>query len=359
MTLPVPLPHLSTLRPYQAAGSSRVLYNLSANEACLGPSPVAVDAATQAARSLGTYPEGSALALRTAIGQRYDLDPDQIICGAGSEELIALIVQAYAAPGDEVLFTQYGFIKYELAARAQGAVPVRAPEQAFTADVNALLAKVGRSTRIVFLANPNNPTGTCIDDTEVRQLRAGLRADILLVIDAAYAEFVESDDYSDGLQIARETQNTLALRTFSKIHGLAGLRCGWGFGDRALIDNLHKVRGAFNVNAVAQAAAAAAIQDGAHEERARAHNIQEMTWLTGRLTDAGISFIPSVCNFVVVRFSSADQCQAALRELAEERVLAMPLNGYGLPDALRITLGTRAANEAVLTALSRAHHAST
>jgi histidinol-phosphate aminotransferase len=355
----MPRPQLSTLRPYQAAASSGILHNLSANEACLGPSPAAVSAAAQAISSLAPYPDGGALALRTAIGQRYDLDPESIICGAGSEELIALIVQAYAAPDDEVLFTQYGFIKYELAARAQGAIPVRAPEQAFTADVDALLAKVSPRTRIVFLANPNNPTGTCIDDAEVRRLRAGLRADILLVIDAAYAEFVESSDYSDGLQIARESQNTLALRTFSKIHGLAGLRCGWGFGARALIDSLHKVRGAFNVNAVAQAAAAAAIQDAAHEKRARTHNTQERTWLTGRFADAGISFIPSVCNVLVVRFSGADRCQAALHELAEERVLAMPLTGYGLSDSLRITLGTRAANEAVLNALLRAHHAST
>lgn len=355
----MPQSHLSTLRPYQAAASYGMRHNLSANEACLGPSPAAVRAAAQAAQSLATYPDGSARALRMAIAQRYDLDPDQIVCGTGSEELIALIVQAYAAPGDEVLFTQYGFIKYELAARAQGAVPVRAPEQAFTADVDALLAKVGPRTRIVFLANPNNPTGTCIEDAEVRRLRAGLPADILLVIDAAYAEFVESGDYRDGLQIARETHNTLALRTFSKIHGLAGLRCGWGAGARALIDSLHKVRGAFNVSAVAQAAAAAAIQDEAHEHRARSHNTQEMTWLTGRFTAAGIAFVPSVCNFVVVRFSSAHRCQNALRELAEERVLAMPLSGYGLHDALRITLGTRAANQAVLTALSRAHHAST
>jgi histidinol-phosphate aminotransferase len=351
---PVARPHLDSLRPrpYRAASGIVPKYNLSANEACLGASPAAIAAAVTATQSLDRYPDGSALALRTAISNRYGLHLEHIICGAGSEELISLIVQAYAAPDDEVLFSQYGFIKYELAARAYGAVPVRAPETAFTADVDALLGAVTARTRIVFLANPNNPTGTYLPEGEVRRLRNGLRTDIVLVIDAAYAEFVEREDYSDGCALARETGNTLALRTFSKIHGLAGLRCGWGYGAPALIDTLHKVRGAFNVSTPAQFAAVAAIGDLAHERQAREHNTHWLAWLSAQLDAAGFDVIPSVCNFLVVRFRDELACQAGVNALATQGVLAMTLAGYGLAQSMRITIGTQAANHAVVTALT-------
>jgi histidinol-phosphate aminotransferase len=303
---------------------------------------------------LERYPDGGCSALRQAISERYGLEADRIVCGAGSEELISLIVQAYAAPDDEVLFSQYGFIKYELAARAYGAVPVRGAEMDFTADVDALLGAVTPRTRIVFLANPNNPTGTYIGDAEVRRLRAGLREDIVLVVDAAYAEYVICDDYRDGLDLARETPNTLSLRTFSKIHGLAGLRVGWGYGAAALIETLHKVRGAFNVGAVGQTAAAAAIADTAHERRAREHNLHWLPWLSRQLEALGLDVIPSVCNFLVVRFRDANAFQAGIESLARHGVLATPLGGYGLPQALRITVGTAQANEAVVHAMKEA-----
>lgn len=353
MTLPAPRPNLRELRPYQAAGGFEPTHNLSANESCLGASPAAIDAAAAATRQLERYPDGGCSALRQALVERYEVDAGCIVCGAGSEELISLIVQAYAAPGDEVLFSQYGFIKYELAARAYGAVPVRAPETAFTADVDALLAAATPRTRIVFLANPNNPTGTFIDAAEVRRLRAGLREDILLVIDAAYAEYVTRDDYDDGIDLARETMNTLALRTFSKIHGLAALRMGWGYGAPALIETLHKVRGAFNVNAVAQAAATAAIGDLDHERRAREHNDRWLPWLSQQLTALELDVIPSVCNFVAVRFADAEACRAGVDALARRGVLVTPLAGYGLPETLRVTVGTEQANEAVVDALKK------
>ena len=352
VTLPRPRPNLEPLRPYNAASSIGARHNLSANEACLGASPAAVEAAKAALQWADRYPDGSASALRAAIAGRLRLDPERIVCGAGSEELISLVVQAYCAPDDEVLFSQYGFIKYELAARAHGANPVRASEAAFTADVDALLRAVTPRTRVLFLANPNNPTGTCLPDSEVRRLRGGLREDIVLVVDAAYAEFVERPDYSDGLALAGETGNTIALRTFSKIHGLAALRCGWGYAARDLVDTLHKVRGAFNVSSVAQAAAAAAIADEAHVRRAREHNTKWLAWLSDRLRHAGLEVIPSVCNFLVVRFQDAAACQAALEALGRHSVLAMPLAGYGLPEALRITIGTEPANRAVAEALT-------
>jgi histidinol-phosphate aminotransferase len=352
VTLPRARPSLDSLLAYKAVPGRGLPFNLSANEACLGPSPAAIAAALAAARSLDRYPDGSAGRLRAAIAARYAIDEDRIVCGAGSEELISLIVQAYAEPGDEVLFTQYGFIKYELAARAYGAQPVRAPETRFCADVDALLQAVTPRTRILFLANPNNPTGTCLPDYEVRRLRAALREDIILVVDAAYAEFVERTDYGDGLVLAGETANTIALRTFSKIHGLAALRCGWGYGAIDLVDSLHKVRGAFNVNSIAQAAAAAAIGDVAHMQKAREHNSRWLTWLSGNLSDAGFEIVPSVCNFVVVRFEDAAACQAAMAALAARGVLAMPLTGYGLSEALRVSIGIEPANRAVVRALT-------
>lgn len=353
MSLPHARPSLDPLRPYLAANSAGVVHNLSANEACLGPSPHAVAAAIASTRTVDRYPDGSAAELRSAIARRYGLDADRIVCSAGSEELISLIIQAYVAPDEEVLFSQYGFIKYELAARACGARPVRAAEQAFTADVDALLRAVTPLTRVLFLANPNNPTGTCLAASEVRRLRAGLREDIVLIIDAAYAEFVERSDYSDGLALATETVNTIALRTFSKIHGLAGLRCGWGYGARELVDTLHKVRGAFNVGTVAQAAAVAAIEDRAHVQRAREHNTLWLAWLTDRLTSAGCEVIPSVCNFLVVRFHDAAACSVATSALRANSVLAMPLTGYGLPEAVRISIGTEQANQAVAEAMTQ------
>jgi histidinol-phosphate aminotransferase len=352
MSPPTPRAGLAPLKPYKAVPADGAPYNLSANEACLGASPSALAAAATAARTADRYPDGSASALRRAIADRYGLDAERVVCGAGSEELISLVVQAYAQPGDEVLFSQYGFIKYELAARAHEAIPVRAPETDYRASVDALLQAVTPRTRVLFLANPNNPTGTFLADAEVRRLRAGLRPDVLLVIDAAYAEFVETPDYADGLALASVGCNTLALRTFSKIHGLAGLRCGWGYGPAEIVDTLHKVRGAFNVSAVAQAAAAASVSDVRHERQAREHNTQWLAWLTGQLTRAGLSVVPSVCNFLVVVFADAQACRDANASLVRHGVLAMPLTGYGLPQAMRITIGTEAANRAVARALT-------
>lgn len=351
MAFPAPLPHLASLRPYKAAASDGVLFNLSANEGCLGPTLKAQEAARDAARSLDSYPDGSASALRAAIGARYALDPAHVVCSAGAEELISLVVQAYAAPGDEVLFSQYGFIKYELATRACGATPVRAPERDFTADADALLAAVTGRTRILFLANPNNPTGTYISSNELLRLREGLREDVLLVVDAAYAEYVEEEDYCDGLALAASTSNTLVLRTFSKIHGLAALRCGWGYGAAGIVGALHKVRGAFNISAPAQAAASVAVADFMHEQHARAHNTCCRAWLQERLVKSGLRVIPSVCNFLTVFFEDAHSRRDAVAALAQRGVLVLQLTGYGLPNALRITIGKEDANRAVVDAL--------
>jgi len=354
MTLPRALAHLDALRAYQAAGGFSPLHNLSANEACLGASEAAAQALRGNVDAPFQYPDGSCTALREAIAARYSLKEQQVICTAGSEELISLIVQAFVAPEEEVLFSQYGFIKYDLAARAYGAKPVRATEKAFTADVDSLLAAVSAATRVLFLANPNNPTGTLLPGGELRRLRDGLRPDILLVVDAAYAEYVDDEQYDDGLTLADSTSNTLMLRTFSKIHGLAALRCGWGYGALELINVLNKVRGAFNVSTPAQVAATAAIQDLVHEARAREHNLKWREWLAAQLSDAGYQVCPSATNFLMIEFDDIHHCHRAAAQLQQQGVLALSLGGYGLPQAMRITVGAESANRAVVRALCEA-----
>lgn len=251
-----------------------------------------------------------------------------------------MLPRAYAGPGDEILYSQYGFAVYPIATRAVGATPVTAPESDFRSDVDALLAAVTERTRIVFLANPNNPTGSYIPASEVRRLRAGLPDDVLLVIDAAYAEFVSRDDYTDGAELVHDADNTVMTRTFSKIYSLAGLRIGWLYGPANVIDVLNRIRAPFNVNAMALAAAEAALDDEDHVQKAREHNDQWIPRLTQSLRGMGLTVHDSVVNFVLVRFpGGAEQAQAAERYLAERRIYVRNLGAYGIADGLRINIG--------------------
>ncbi|MCG8651071.1 MAG: aminotransferase class I/II-fold pyridoxal phosphate-dependent enzyme, partial [Pirellulales bacterium] len=245
---------------------------LSSNETPLGPSPKAVDAYRDAANALERYPDGSATALREAIAARYGLNPDRIVCGAGSDEVLNLLANAYLSPGDEAIYTEHGFLVYRIAILANGATPVIAPETDARADVDAILGCVSERTKMVFLANPNNPTGTYIPFDEVQRLRNGLPPHVLLVLDGAYAEYVRRNDYEAGIELVSTTHNTVMTRTFSKIYGLANLRIGWAYGPAAVIDALNRARGPFNVNGPALAAASAAVADRAHIEGAVAHN---------------------------------------------------------------------------------------
>jgi len=356
MTDPRPQPGLMDITPYKG-GEAEIeglanVRKLSANETPLGPSPRAIQALQNIAMRIAEYPDGGAVRLREALAAHYGLDADRLICGNGSDELIGLIVSAYAGVGDEVLFSRHGFLMYGISAKANGAKPVMAPETDLTADVDALLAAVSERTRICFLANPNNPTGTYLPESEVQRLRDGLRDDILLVIDAAYAEYVTLEDYDSGVNLVAANNNVVMLRTFSKIFGLAGMRVGWAYAPEDVIGVLHRARGPFNVNLGAQTAAIAALEDTAHISAARDHNARWLPVLTDALRDMGLTVPSSIGNFVLVRFpGGADQAQAANAHLKKQGIIVRPVSGYGLPDCLRITVGTEDDNKAVIEAL--------
>jgi len=326
---------------------------LAANENALGPAKSAMAAYTDAGASLHRYPDGAATVLRNAIADAHGLDADRIICGAGSDEILSFLGRSYAGPGDEVLYSAHGFLMYQIITLTVGATPVAAPETAdLTASVDALLAAVTPKTRILFLANPNNPTGTLLPVRELRRLRAGLRDDILLVIDAAYAEYVDHPDYDAGAALVDEGENTVMTRTFSKIHGLAALRLGWCYCPASVAAVLNRLRGPFNVGAPSIAAGVAAIGDTGHIERSRAHNVAERKRLQDRLRQLGLNTPESHGNFILIRFADGDQAEAALQAMNAGGVIPRRVAGYGLPESLRVTVGTAEENDAVVQALT-------
>lgn len=358
MTLPVPQPGILDIAAYVGGeskihGVSRVI-KLSSNESPLGPSPRAQEAYRSVAADLHRYPDGGATELRHAIASRYGLNPARIVCGCGSDELIGLLVNAYAGPGDEVLSSRHAFLMYDVYTRSAGAVPVQVPETNLTVDVDQLLAGVTSKTKIVFVTNPGNPTGTYISAEDLRRLRAGLREDILLVVDAAYAEYIDRNDYSNGLDLAEDTENTVMLRTFSKIFGLGGARVGWGYFPLAVADVLNRIRGPFNVTASSQAAAAAAIRDVEFTALAKTHNDYWLPWMKEKLAALGLQTTDSVANFVLVRFPDHDGKTATDADayLKKRGIIVRRVAGYGLGDWLRITIGLAEDNQAVIAAIT-------
>jgi len=356
MTAPTPRPGIMDIAPYVGGGHSAEgvdkVVVLSANENPLGASPKAREAYAAMADELHRYPDGGAVALRQAIGDRFGLDPARIVCGAGSDELISLLIKAYAGPGDEVLYSQHGFLMYAISAKAAGATPVTAPETNLTANVDALLGEVTENTRMLFLANPNNPTGTYLASSEIRRLRQNLPEGVLLVIDAAYAEYVMAADYEAGEALVGDYDNVVMLRTFSKIFGLAAQRLGWAYGPPAIVDVLNRVRGPFNVSASAQAAGIAAVEDIDHVEASRAHNDRWLAWLAQQLGGLGIEVPPSAGNFILARFADKALADAAYSFLMSRGIITRLMGGYGLPESIRITVGLEEENRALVEALS-------
>lgn len=351
-----PRPGILDIAPYQG-GESRLegrddAIKLSSNEGALGPSAEAVAAYKAAAEGLGRYPDGSCAALRKAIGARFGLDPQRIVCGAGSDEILGLLARAYAGEGDEVLYTEHGFLIYPIAAKAAGANPIKVPETDLKADVDALVKAAGNRTRLVYIANPNNPTGSYLNADELRRLRDGLPAGVVLVIDAAYAEYVTEDDYEAGVALVDATENTIMTRTFSKIFGLGSLRLGWAYGPPHIIEVLNRLRMPFNVSGVAQATGIAALNDTAHTERAVAHNLRERTRLAEALKEAGVIVPPCAGNFVLARFpGGVAQAEAADTYLRSRGIIVRRMGAYGLPDSLRITVGLAEEMDAAIAAL--------
>jgi histidinol-phosphate aminotransferase len=354
---PVPRPGVMAIDMYvpgksKAAPGVNKIHKLSSNETPLGASPKAIAAYHEAGKTLELYPDGAATALREAIGRKFGLDPARLICGSGSDELLSLLANAYIGPGDEGLFTEHGFLVYRIATLAAGGTPVVVKETNLTADVDALLAAVTPRTKVVFLANPNNPTGTYLPFDEVRRLHAGLPAHVLLVLDAAYAEYVRRNDYASGLELVATSENVVMTRTFSKIHGLAALRLGWMVGPAHVIDALNRIRGPFNVNAAAIAAGVAAIEDQVHVDRAVAHNERCLPALTAAIAKLGIRVTPSVGNFLLLHFPAEAPAKAADAYLTSRGLILRAVGAYGLPDALRLTVGDDEANAAVIEALT-------
>ncbi len=358
-TAPKPRPGIMNISAYvpgkSALPSGKTPIKLSSNETPLGPSPRAIDAYRAIEGALERYPDGQSGALREAIGARYGLDAARIVCGAGSDELLNLLAQAYLGAGDEAIYTQHGFLVYKIAIQATGAAPIVAPEHEFTADVDAIMSQVSSRTKMVFLANPNNPTGTYLPIDEVRRLRAELPDQILLVLDAAYGEYVRRNDYEAGLELVATTNNTVMTRTFSKVYGLASLRVGWAYCPAAIADVLNRIRGPFNVGAPAIAAATAAIQDVEFLDKAVAFNDIWRDWLSAELAKLELSVTPSVGNFLLVHFPDEPGRDAAAADqfLLAKSIIVRRVAGYGLPGALRITIGTEEENRAVIAALAQ------
>jgi histidinol-phosphate aminotransferase len=356
-TRPQPRPGVLDIAPYipgksSAPGVAKV-FKLSSNETPLGPSENAIAAYRAVGEHLEDYPDGSASSLREAIGSAFGLDPARIVCGAGSDDLLNLLARAYLTDGDEAIHTTHGFLVYPIATLGTGAKPVVAPEKNFTADVDAILAGVTKKTKLVFLANPNNPTGTYVPFDAVKRLQRSLPGHVLLVLDAAYAEYVRRNDYESGIELVATTDNVVMTRTFSKIYGLAALRLGWMYGPAHVVDAINRIRGPFNVNAPAISAGIAAIRDTAHVERAREHNARWLAWLTEEIGKLGLAVTPSAANFVLIHFPDGKGRTAKDADafLTKRGLILRQVGAYKLPNALRMTVGTEEANRLVVKAL--------
>ena len=341
---PQPQPGIMEIELYvsgaaKVAGVANVI-KLSSNENPFGPSDKAIEAYQRAAHELHRYPSTDHAALRAAIGEVHGLDPERIICGAGSDEVITFLCQSYAGPGTEVIYTEHGFSMYKISALAAGATPVEVPERERVVNVEAILAAVTERTSLIFIANPANPTGTMVGKNELARLAQSLPETVVLVLDGAYAEYVE--DFDGGAALVDRFPNVVMTRTFSKIYGLGGLRIGWGYAAREIIDVLNRVRGPFNLSNTQLATAEVAVRDRAHVNRCRGENTRLRAWLAEALAEHGVPSDTSTANFVLARFASQAEAEACDEHLKGEGVIVRRVTGYGLPHCLRITVGDEA-----------------
>lgn len=355
MTLFTPQPGIMEIALYeggksQIAGRDDVL-KLSSNENPLGVPPVALEAMVKAAGQVHLYPNTDHAELRAAIGEVHGLDPDRIICGVGSDEVLQFVTQAFSGPGDEIIHTEHGFSMYPILCHMAGATPVCVSETERQVDVDAILNAVTERTRIVLLTNPGNPTGTILPDAELVRLAEGLREDVILVIDGAYTEYAEG--YDGGAALAGARSNVLMTRTFSKIYGLGGLRVGWGYGSRGMIEVMTRIRQPFNLSQIQMAAAEAAVRDVDWARDCAALNADQRARLTGAVRQLGLSCDDSHTNFVLARFADEAEAHAADDALQAEGIIVRRVGGYGFPEGLRITVGDEAQTGRVIDALTR------
>jgi histidinol-phosphate aminotransferase len=356
MTAPRPRPEILTISPYVGGESSipgaNRSYKLSSNEGAFGVPPLAQKALRDAAAEMFRYPDGGADLLREAIGKRWNLDPARIVCGAGSDDLLYQLCLSYGGPGRDIIMSEHGFTIYFIAGTYAGSRVIKVPERNLQPDLDAMLAAVSPSTKAVFIANPNNPTGAMITEAEMARFRAALPPEVLLVIDAAYAEYVTRDDYNAGERLVDATDNTIMTRTFSKVFGLGGIRLGWCYGPPTVIDVLNRIRGAFNVSVAAQVAGIAALQEKGWVEKGCAHNAEWRPKLAAGIEAAGIKVWPGEGNFVLADFGTADQAKAADMFLRQRGLIVRQVGSYGLPQCLRITVGTAEECGMVIEAVS-------
>lgn len=353
--MPRPRPEILAIAPY-VPGESKLAGNrtvkLSSNEGAFGPPPDAMAAYHAAATELHRYPDGGTIALREAIGARFGLDPRRVVCGNGSDDLLQQLALSYCGRGDEIIMSAHGFVYYEIIGQYAGATVRKAPERHMRTDIDALLAQVSAATRVVFVANPNNPTGSMLTARDLDRLRAGLPEEVLLVVDAAYAEYVDDVEYEAGARLVDAAANTVMTRTFSKMFGLGGIRVGWCYAPDAVVEVMNRVRGPFNVSLPAQAAAIAALKQAGWLEAGRAHNLHWRGWLAEQLTAFGIKVWPSAGNFILADFATAEGARAADAHLRAHGIIVRGVTGYGLPQALRITIGTEEECRAVAAAMA-------
>ncbi len=358
MSKPIPKSGIMDINAYipgkSAAPAGVKLHKLSANETPLGPSPTAKTAFAELANCLEDYPDGSSNELREAISKTHGINSDNILCGNGSDECLSLMAQCYLSKGDEAIYTEHGFLVYKIAILAAGATPIVAKENDATADVDAIINCISDKTRMIFIANPNNPTGTYLPMSEVRRLHAALPNNVILVLDAAYAEYVRRNDYESGIELVSDNENVVMTRTFSKIHGLAALRVGWLYGPEHIIDTLNRVRGPFNVNAAALAAATAAIADRSNVDAAIVHNEKWLAWTTDQLTKIGLKVTPSVGNFILIHFKDTPGKGAKDADdyLTQRGFVLRLVAPYGFDNAIRMTIGSEEACRGVVQCLT-------
>ncbi len=350
-----PQPGILDIALYQGgkahvAGVSNVV-KLSSNENPFGASDRAKEAYQRAVHSLHRYPSTDHADLREAIAEAHGLDANRVVCGVGSDEILQLIAQGYAGPRDEVVFTEHGFLMYRICALAAGATPVEVPERERVTDVDAILRACNTRTKLVFIANPNNPTGTMISPAEVARLAAGLPRQAILVLDGAYAEYVEGFDA--GLALIEERQNVFMTRTFSKIYGLGGLRIGWGYGPQHIVDVLNRIRQPFNLSTSQIDTAIAAVRDQDWVAKCRGENARMRGWLAGALAEVGVPSDVSSANFILARFASPDEAEACDTFLQSQGLLVRRVAGYNLPHCLRITVGDEASCRRIAHAVAQ------
>lgn len=356
MNKPIARPEIFSVSPYVGGEAKLPGYEsplkLSSNEGAFGPPPSAVQALNEAATQMHRYPDGSSRKLREALGARFGLNPANILCGNGSDEILAMLIQSYGGPGTELIMSEFGFAMYEISGKLCGCTVLKAPEKNLTTDVDAILALVSPRTRLVLIANPNNPTGSLLPQEEVERLRAGLPEDVVLVIDAAYAEYVESPAYDAGVKLVDAGCNTIMTRTFSKIFGLGGMRLGWCYAPTEIIDVLSRVRPPFNVNYLATEAGIAALNEPDWIEKSRTHNSTERRRLADRLRQSGLNIYPSSGNFLLVDFGQPARAEAADAHLRKSGIIVRAMKSYNLAHCLRITIGTAEECNRVAEALS-------